>query len=172
MLKTVQYLAHQLTAKNHHGVHSPFVYGFLTQCLYKKPAVKQPKSTQVLLKCIPYFNIRTARLVTSNNGNVLPYITHKGIVIDSDPPYDLVYFEDPSLISSDLVKAMHNNTLFFVDEIHENKHNSEIWHQLITDPIFTVSIDLFCCGLLFFRREQEKEHFKLRLETRNFRLEI
>lgn len=39
----------------------------------------------------------------------------------------------------------------------------QAWQQVKQLPQVTVSIDLFHFGLLFFRKEQVKEHFKLAL---------
>jgi hypothetical protein len=37
------------------------------------------------------------------------------------------------------------------------------WEQIKADPQVKVSIDLFFVGLVFFRKEQVKENFKLRI---------
>jgi hypothetical protein len=40
---------------------------------------------------------------------------------------------------------------------------SEAWEEIKTHPKVTVTIDTFYWGLVFFRNEQPKEHFKIRV---------
>ena len=39
----------------------------------------------------------------------------------------------------------------------------EAWEEIKSHPEVRVTIDSFFWGLVFFRKEQEKEHFTLRL---------
>jgi hypothetical protein len=38
----------------------------------------------------------------------------------------------------------------------------QAWSSIKNHEAVTVTIDLFAFGIVFFRREQEKEHFKIR----------
>ena len=38
----------------------------------------------------------------------------------------------------------------------------EAWLEIQNHPEVTLTIDLFFIGLVFFRKEQAKEHFKIR----------
>ena len=48
------------------------------------------------------------------------------------------------------------------DDIHWDKSMQKAWNEIKNHHKVKVSIDLFYFGLIFFRKEQEKEHFILR----------
>lgn len=73
-----------------------------------------------------------------------------------DKKATLGYFET-------LLPSIHSNTVVIVDDINWSKGMQEAWQQLKEHPKVTVSIDTFFWGLLFFRTEQAKEHFKIRV---------
>ncbi len=62
-----------------------------------------------------------------------------------------------------LLPAAHNDTVFIFDDIHWSKDMEEAWEEIKKHPRVRVSIDTFQWGLVFFRREQEKEHFVIRV---------
>ncbi|MEM8939103.1 MAG: class I SAM-dependent methyltransferase [Bacteroidota bacterium] len=48
-----------------------------------------------------------------------------------------------------------------IHDIYWSRDMYEMWNQLIDDPRFTLSIDIFQAGLLFPQLSMEKQHFKL-----------
>ncbi len=42
-------------------------------------------------------------------------------------------------------------------------YKDEAWEQLKAHPMVRVTMDLFYCGVVFIRKEQAKEHFKIRI---------
>lgn len=56
-----------------------------------------------------------------------------------------------------------NESLFILDDIHWSKGMTEAWELIKKHPQATVTIDTFFWGFVFFRREQAKEHFVIRL---------
>ncbi|OUR95537.1 methyltransferase [Flavobacteriales bacterium 34_180_T64] len=62
-----------------------------------------------------------------------------------------------------LLSTAHNETLFIFDDIHWSKDMSEAWEIIKQHPKVTVTIDTFYWGFVFFRKEQVKEHFNIRL---------
>ena len=62
-----------------------------------------------------------------------------------------------------LLPHLHNNSVVILDDIYWSKEMQQAWLQVKQLPQVTVSIDLFHFGLLFFRKEQVKEHFTLTL---------
>lgn len=164
MYYIIQYLNHLLTATNHHGVHSPFVYDYLTKCLYVKPKHKASKSENVLLKSIPYFSIKRVK-INSKGSQIENRIQKKfGLKASHEAPIDIVYLDNPEEnILSSCKGKIHNNSMILVENIHRTKYTSSIWEALKQNEMVTVSIDMFHCGILFFRKEQVKEHFKIRI---------
>ena len=61
-----------------------------------------------------------------------------------------------------LLPTVTNETLWIFDDIHWSKEMEETWEIIKNHPKVTVTIDTFQWGLVFFRREQPKEHFVIR----------
>ncbi len=83
--------------------------------------------------------------------------------------YDLIFFDGNhnkeatlSYFETMLSKA-HNKSVFIFDDIYWSKGMTEAWEIIKGHPKVTVTIDIFFWGLVFFRKEQGKEHFKIRL---------
>ena len=82
---------------------------------------------------------------------------------------DLVFFDGnhkkESTLSyfETLLPKTHNNTVFIFDDIYWSKGMTEAWETIILHPKVTVTIDTFFWGFVFFRKEQEKEHFTIRV---------
>jgi predicted O-methyltransferase YrrM len=62
-----------------------------------------------------------------------------------------------------MLPLAHNNSVFIFDDIYWSKGMTEAWHEIKKHPQVTVTIDLFFIGLVFFRKEQAKQDFKLRV---------
>ena len=62
-----------------------------------------------------------------------------------------------------LLKHHHNDSVFIFDDIYWSKDMQEAWKKIIQHPKVTVSIDTFFWGMIFFRKEQAKQDFKIRL---------
>ena len=62
-----------------------------------------------------------------------------------------------------LVPTITNETVWIFDDIHWSSEMEEAWKIIKNHPKVTVTIDTFQWGLVFFRREQPKEHFAIRV---------
>tara|TARA_R110000868_G_scaffold138300_3_gene352254 strand:+ start:9783 stop:10271 length:489 start_codon:yes stop_codon:yes gene_type:complete len=157
------YLKFLLSATNQHGVHSPFVYTFVTKCLYHKKKYTHQKSLNVFLKVISYFDISQIEIQNKNKTLTDLIAIHFPKVKENKNTTDFIYF---NTIDNELIKFItdknitHNKNIIFIDALYKNK---KAWEELILMKKITVSIDLFYCGILFFRKEQAKEHFKIRI---------
>ena len=82
---------------------------------------------------------------------------------------DLVYldgtYDKNSTIENfnSLLKYSHNESVFIFNNIYRSKEMTEAWNIIKTQKEITVSIDTFYWGFLFFRKEQPKQHFTIRL---------
>ena len=61
-----------------------------------------------------------------------------------------------------LLPTITNETVWIFDDIHWSPEMEEAWKIIKNHPKVTVTIDTFQWGLVFFRREQPKEHFVIR----------
>jgi predicted O-methyltransferase YrrM len=62
-----------------------------------------------------------------------------------------------------LLSTITNETVWIFDDIHWSPEMEEAWKIIKTHPKVTITIDTFQWGLVFFRREQPKEHFIIRV---------
>ena len=85
------------------------------------------------------------------------------------PDYDLIYIdgnhqkEATLRYFKQLLLRVHNDSVMIFDDIHWSKEMEEAWEEIKQHESVKVTIDTFQWGLVFFRREQEKEHFVIRL---------
>ncbi len=156
-----------LTATDEHGVHSPFVYNYITKCLYITSKYSPNKSLNVLLKSIGYFKAERVWL-PAETGSIQEEIWREFPSIKfQNGPYDIL-FTNPSeankLVSTTSEEEkIHNNTLLLIEDIHENATNLSLWKKIKRHRNVTVTVDMFYCGAVFFREEQAEEHFMIRI---------
>ena len=159
------YLQFLSRSTNQHGVHSPFVFDYLTKCLYLKKVDSKSKTLDILLKSISYFEFKNVRII--GNENIKKLVSQRFPEIrDDGPPYDLICIEEiiPNLLSEILsAEQIHNNSMILMDNIYKKSSASELWKQIIKEKNATVTIDFYYCGVAFSRKEQVKEHFKIRI---------
>ena len=58
-----------------------------------------------------------------------------------------------------LLPTITNDSIWIFDDIHWSKDMGEAWKNIKNHPKVTITIDTFQWGIVFFRIEQEKEHF-------------
>ena len=61
-----------------------------------------------------------------------------------------------------LLPTVSNDSVWIFDDIHWSTEMEDAWETIKNNPKVTVTIDTFQWGLVFFRKEQEKEHFVIR----------
>lgn len=256
MYQIKAYIKFLLRATNQHGVHSPFVYHFVTKCLYDKTTheayakLKRYKSelsnsktilqitdlgegsktldaqqravskmakvssssikdAKLLYRVSTYFTIkkglelgtslgmgtyalaladRNAKITTIEgcintaafsksklkqhhieNIKFLVGNFSKSIPELKEDRYDLVFFdghhnkEATITYFETLLPKAHNDSIFVFDDIYWSKEMTEAWTYIKNHHSVTVTVDTFHLGFVFFRREQAKEHFKIRM---------
>jgi len=101
-------------------------------------------------------------LIIGNIDDTLPEFIHQSI-----RKIDLVFMDAnhkkaPTLNYFNLLlKLCHNNSLIVVDDIYWSAEMTLAWEELKSHPRVTTSVDLYELGILFFRPELERAHFKL-----------
>ncbi|WP_299123575.1 class I SAM-dependent methyltransferase [uncultured Winogradskyella sp.] len=256
MYQVISYIKFLFKATNQHGVHSPFMYDFVTKCLYDKKrydayeklknyrfelknstttlqvtdlgegskvlhskvrrvrkmikaSSSSKKESRILFRIVNYFNIKSvlelgtslgmgtyALALAKKNSKIITiegcpntsnfskaqfealdiknttFITGDFTIIIprlKDKTYDLVFFDGHhnkaatiKYFESLLPKA-HNETIFIFDDIYWSKGMTKAWEYIKTHNDVTVTLDCFHLGFVFFRKEQAKEHFRIRL---------
>ncbi len=163
--KPLSYLRFLLKSTNAHGVHSPFVFNYVTQCLYGQKRYSRDKFIDVLLKSIHFFNALNIHI--ENNKDLKSKIQEAFESVNFDKhPTDILFFgqlNNSSFYSLLKDGKLHNDSIILIDSIHENSGKEADWNELIQSPEITVSIDMFYCGAIFIRKEQVKQHFIIRI---------
>jgi predicted O-methyltransferase YrrM len=57
---------------------------------------------------------------------------------------------------------IHENSLLIFDDIYWSKGMKEAWEEIKNHPQVAITIDLFWIGLVYFKKGQAKEHFKIK----------
>ncbi|WP_299888544.1 O-methyltransferase [uncultured Lacinutrix sp.] len=106
------------------------------------------------------FGIKNTTLLTGNFEEVIQKLTTN--------TYDLIYFDGNHQKEATLnyfetlLPTASNNSIFIFDDIYWSKGMTEAWEVIKQHPKVTVTIDTFFWGIVFFRKEQAKEHFTIR----------
>ncbi len=107
------------------------------------------------------FNITNVNLICTQFDDYLQKITTE--------KFDLIYFdgnhtEEATLAYfTALLPTISNDTCWIFDDIYWSPGMKRAWNQIKSHELVTVTIDTFQWGFVFFRKEQEKEHFTIRL---------
>ncbi|WP_366927331.1 class I SAM-dependent methyltransferase [Winogradskyella sp.] len=254
MYQIKAYIKFLFSSTNQHGVHSPFIYNFVTKCLYDRSKYEdynklkdyrntllknkdsieitdfgsgsrvfktnkrtisqiarisgtplkraklfyrlsnyfQPKktlelgtslgiATQALASGNPENNItsiegctniaeqanrqlskfKNVSLLTGEFKNVIPTLNKDKL--------DFIFFDGHHSKQATieyfemLLPKAHNDSIFVFDDIYWSKEMTEAWEYIKAHKSVTVTVDCFHLGFVFFRKEQVKEHFKIRL---------
>lgn len=105
---------------------------------------------------LPYKNIKQ---LIGNFDTILPKI-----IAELDR-VDFVFFDgnhrkNPTLNYFNLcLTKSHQKSVFIFDDIYWSKEMKEAWEIIKKNDRVTVSIDLFYMGIVFFHKEQVKQHF-------------
>ena len=108
------------------------------------------------------FGLTNINSVVTEFHNLLKTINHQPSTIN------LIYFDGNHSKSATLdyfellVPTITNDSVWIFDDIHWSKEMEEVWKIIKNHPKVIATIDTFHWGLVFFRKEQEKEHFVIR----------
>ena len=89
--------------------------------------------------------------------------------IKSSIKYDIVFInenhnkEDIINYFNILSNKINNDSILIFDGIYWNIKMTEAWNQIKGNSKVTLSIDTYYWGFIFFRIEQEKQHFTIRM---------
>lgn len=87
----------------------------------------------------------------------------------SSEKYDLIFIDgdhngERTLgYFNSLLKNIHNDSILIFDDIYWSKDMTEAWQKIVENENVTLSIDTFQWGMVFFRKEQPKQHFIIRI---------
>ncbi|MEJ1223409.1 hypothetical protein [Sediminicola sp. 1XM1-17] len=165
--RLLSYLKFLWHSKNEHGVHSPFIFKYVTQCLYRKNKFADDKVENIVLKSLDYFQCGSITVVPAEHPLALNLKKVRPHIHMADNSSELIFISDcdDSMVETYLLKNKNigNNTIGILKGIYKNKENTQLWDQIKTSDRVRVTVDLYYCAVIFFRREQVEEHFKIRI---------
>jgi len=172
-------------------VHSPFVFGMVTKGFYRKqPLITDVKynpvaglnhtTLNILFRVIAYFKsyklivlgkddtttavAETMRQAAEEiNTKIWFYSTY--VAVPGGVDLAILAGKDTATLLpllEQLKSDINNDSIAVIANIHENDAMEQAWEAVKKDPNVTVSIDAYHLGLLFFRKEQQKQHFIIR----------
>ena len=132
----------------------------------------QPKSNIITLegcantatiakKAFEKYKLSNIEIVIGNFKETLPKVLKNNT-------FDLIYFDGNHQKNATIqyfeqcLPHTHNDTVFVFDDIYWSKGMREAWLYIKEHRAVTVSIDTFYWGIIFFRKEQPKQHFTIR----------
>ena len=107
-------------------------------------------------------NLKNIKLTVGNFDKTLHPIL-------AENQFDLIYFNEINFQDHLLgyfnicLQSIHNDSIFIFNNINNSVEMKQIWLKMIAHSKVTISIDTFFCGIIFFRKEQQKQHFTIRI---------
>ena len=160
LIARIQFL---LTSTNQHGVHSPFVFDFVTKGLYPKSAKFEHHKVHITAKNLSKKELKILQKIGAYFEVEHVYTHQKELENSLNSDYKILFINDiENFYLNDSFSAMPKLCLVF-HRIHRKLKAQQQWKSICENKQATVTIDLYYFGLVFFRKEQEKEHFKIRV---------
>ncbi|PQJ73403.1 O-methyltransferase [Polaribacter butkevichii] len=107
-------------------------------------------------------NFNNIKIITGDFKETLPLAI-------KNQKIDCIYFDGNHTKKDTLhyfetcLNTAHNNSVWIFDDIYWSDEMKEAWTEIKNHNKVTVTVDVFYWGIVFFRKEQEKEHFKIRV---------
>jgi predicted O-methyltransferase YrrM len=111
-------------------------------------------------------NLRNVQLIEGNLDDTLA-----PTLAALSGPIDFVFFDgnhryEPTLRYFELCLTRRTDQSVFVfDDIHWSAEMDRAWEAIKSHPEVMLTVDLFYMGLVFFRKNQPKQHFSLRFDS-------
>jgi len=122
-----------------------------------------PQTAAVAKQNFEDLKLNNIRLEVGNFDHILP-----GILAEQEQ-LDFVYIDGNHRKDATLnyfnwcLPKVHENTMLIFDDIYWSAGMKEAWAAIKAHPQVTVTIDLFWIGLVFFKKGQAREDFKLKV---------
>src|SRR5690554_2243502 len=156
----ISYLQFLLKSTNQHGVHSPFVFNYLTKGLYAQKKIysnENDRSERLILSTIAYLGFKKIdvrdEVLQQKIQSHFPQIS----ITNDQPPFDLSITRNPETISMHK-EQMHNDSILILQnpsrQLRKNSQDNASG--------FTLILDLYHTIVLSVRHEQRPQTFYLR----------
>lgn len=122
-----------------------------------------PNTAKVAKENFEILGLKNVELLVGNFDDKFPE------VIQQLDQLDVVYIDGNHTKEATLnyfnqcLERIHENSLLIFDDIYWSEGMKEAWAEIKSHPSVTVTVDLFWIGLVYFRKGQAKENFKLKV---------
>ncbi|WP_374542392.1 O-methyltransferase [Flavobacterium sp.] len=116
------------------------------------------------------FGFKNIEFITTEFSSYLNNLKLETLNKTNQKNFDCIYFDGNHSKKATLeyfetlLPSITNETIWIFDDIHWSQDMEEAWEIIKDHPKVTVTIDTFQWGLVFFRKEQNKEHFCIKTE--------
>ena len=150
--------------------------------LLKNKKIKNShKKAKILLKLIHYFKpkniLEIAKSLDLRVITLAMNFSHSCVTTIANTPkeiseitlnrkFDCVFFHKNQTTLKTFntcLRTINNNSFFIFNDIYGNSETIKTWLSIKNHSKVKVSLDLYYFGIIFFRKEQAKEHFKIRV---------
>lgn len=121
-----------------------------------------PETAKVAYQNFTDLGLANIELQVGNFNDLLPK------AINDAEKLDFVYVDGNHTKAATLnyfnwcLPKLHEDSLLIFDDIYWSEGMKEAWAEIKNHPQVTVTIDLFWIGLVYFKKGQAKEHFKIK----------
>jgi len=194
---TLSYTSFLWKSDNDHGIHSPFMFRFVSKAFYARGprlSAKEHRSqnmqlrypaAEVLYRVFNYIRPAKSFVMGSEADAITDILRYAG----EENKIKLWFFspmapipggtdfavvadnEKEALLASfeKVVSNSNNDTVCIIPNIHATPQLEAAWQAVQQHPKVTVTVDAYHLGLVFFRREQVQQHFLVRPSKSFFR---
>ncbi|MBL4716223.1 MAG: SAM-dependent methyltransferase [Bacteroidetes bacterium] len=121
-----------------------------------------PQTAAIAKQNFESLEMKNVELIVGDFDKTLEEVISKLISVDL-AFFDGNHAKEPTLnYFEQCLSKVNEHSLFIFDDIHWSIGMEEAWEEIKGHSEVTVTIDLFQFGLIFFRKEQAKQHFSLR----------
>lgn len=140
------------------------------------------KKVKLLIRLVAYFKPKyileinrsrnNASLVLNSgnkNASVITLESNQEFKVLKNQQFDFIYFnenhskKDTLNFFKNCLNTLKNDAIWVFNDIYKNTEIQEAWIEIKNHQKVTVTVDVFYFGFVFFRKEQAKEHFKIRV---------
>jgi hypothetical protein len=170
-IRLYKYFNYYFNASNGkgHGVHSPFVFNFISSILNNKELKQEAnysnKYRALVIRMVAFYMpvvVMEFEATPSNKADVLEEIENADTI-------GLLYIkqiknaEDLLSYFNTAIKKVNTESILIFEGIYKSKEMEASWEKIKMHKEDKLTIDLYKLGIVFFRKEQlEKENFTIR----------
>lgn len=180
-----------------HGIHSPFMFRFVSKAFYAKgPRLSKKEhraqnmqvpypAAELLYRIVNYLRPAKSFVIGQDADKVIEMLRYAGeenkiklwffsplAPIPGGTDFAVIADTNKETVMASfeqIVANSHNDTVCIMPNIHANTQMETAWAAILNHPKATVTVDAYHLGIIFFRREQVHQHFMVRPSKSFFR---